>query len=42
MSHATSIKLRIAALAALGTSLLAIAAPSLATSPFAASWIWIR
>lgn len=42
MSHVTNTRIRIAALVALGTSLLAAAVPAMASSPFVAGWIWIR
>lgn len=42
MTHVQRTKLRIAAIAALGTSLLAAAAPAVISSPYLASWVWIR
>lgn len=41
MTHVHAGKLRIAAALTIGLSLLAAAAPTLATSPFLASWVWI-
>ena len=42
MTHVTNTRIRLAALVALGTSLLAAAIPAMAASPFVASWVWIR
>lgn len=42
VTHVTNTKFRIAALVALGTSLLTAAVPAVASSPFVAGWIWIR
>jgi hypothetical protein len=42
MTHAANTRTRVAALIALGTSLLAAAVPAMASSPFVASWVWIR
>lgn len=42
MTHVQRTKLRVAAIATLATSLLAAAAPALVTSPYLASWVWIR
>ncbi len=42
MTDARTLKLRIAALTALGASLLAAALPTIAGSPLVAGWVWIR
>lgn len=42
MTGTHTIKLRIAAVTALGASLLAAALPALAGSPLLAGWVWIR
>jgi len=42
MTDARTLKLRVAALTALGVSLLVAAVPALAGSPLLAGWVWIR
>lgn len=42
MSQTTTAKLRIAAVATLGASLIAATLPALASSPLLAGWVWIR
>ncbi len=42
MTETHTAKLRIAAIATLGASLLAAALPALASSPLLAGWVWIR
>ena len=42
MTETRNLKLRVAALTALGASLLVAAVPALAGSPVLAGWVWIR
>lgn len=42
MTDARNLKVRVAALTALGASLLIAALPALAGSPLLAGWVWIR
>jgi hypothetical protein len=42
VTQARTVKVRIAALTALGASLLAAALPAIVSSPIVAGWVWIR